>query len=90
MAAGVTLTSAFRAEIASRAVSHWECAASYIGDVKVQVADSKNAFIDSGLREIYAMQHLDNETIEHDPRGLVIAVFLSVACWAVLGFFLLS
>lgn len=39
---------------------------------------------------IYAAQRREDGDAEHDPRGLVIAIMLCVACWAGLGFFLLS
>ncbi|MCJ2182587.1 hypothetical protein MTR62_07765 [Novosphingobium sp. 1949] len=55
----------------------------------MQVADTKGMMIETGLHEVYAMQRLENSTTEHDARGLIAAVGLSVACWVVLGYFLL-
>lgn len=56
----------------------------------MQVADRNGSMFDSGLQEVYAMQRLENASAEHDARGLIAAVVLSVASWAVLGYFLLG
>ncbi|MBT0669138.1 hypothetical protein HT136_12275 [Novosphingobium profundi] len=56
----------------------------------MQVAENKGTIFEAGLREVYATQRLEDDASEHDPRGLVAAVLLSVACWAVLGYFLLT
>ncbi|MCT2399963.1 hypothetical protein [Novosphingobium mangrovi (ex Huang et al. 2023)] len=39
---------------------------------------------------VYASQRSREGEIEHDARGLVVAILLCVACWAALGYFLLS
>ncbi|PNU05755.1 hypothetical protein [Novosphingobium guangzhouense] len=38
---------------------------------------------------VYAAQRKDRGE-EHDGRGLTIAILLCMACWAALGYFLLS
>lgn len=38
---------------------------------------------------VYAAQRMDRGE-EHDGRGLTIAILLCMACWAALGYFLLS
>jgi len=38
---------------------------------------------------VYAAQRM-NGGEEHDGRGLTIAILLCMACWAALGYFLLS
>lgn len=39
---------------------------------------------------VYIAQRSSEGDLEHDSRGLVVAVLLCMACWAALGFFLLS
>lgn len=39
---------------------------------------------------VYASQRAREGGAEHDARGLIVAVLLCVACWAALGYFLLS
>ncbi|MFC0204806.1 hypothetical protein [Novosphingobium soli] len=38
---------------------------------------------------VYAAQRMGSGE-EHDGRGLIIAILLCMACWACLGFFLLT
>lgn len=44
--------------------------------------------LSSGM--VYIAQRSSDGDLEHDSRGLVVAVLLCMACWAALGFFLLS
>lgn len=39
---------------------------------------------------VYMSQKLAEEDVEHDAKGLVTAILLSFASWAVLGYFLLT
>lgn len=39
---------------------------------------------------VYASQRSLDTNSEHDGRGLLLAIVLCMACWAVLGFFLLT
>jgi hypothetical protein len=39
---------------------------------------------------VYAAQRSNDGVLEHDSRGLVVAILLCMACWGALGFFLLS
>lgn len=55
----------------------------------MQVANKNRIMFDSGSRQVYAMQRLENRAGEHDPRGLIAGFVLSLACWAALGFYLL-
>ena len=38
----------------------------------------------------YVAQRTREGKIEHDARGLVVAVLMSLVCWGALGFYLLS
>lgn len=38
----------------------------------------------------YASQRSPERAMEHDARGLIVAILLCMGCWAALGFFLLS
>ncbi|KHK91140.1 hypothetical protein [Novosphingobium malaysiense] len=38
----------------------------------------------------YNARDANDLDLEHDARGLIVAVLLCMACWAALGFFLLS
>lgn len=39
---------------------------------------------------VYAAQRMGDSTEEHDGRGLIVAIMLCMACWAALGYFLLT
>lgn len=39
---------------------------------------------------VYAAQRMGRGEEEHDGRGLIIAILLCMACWAALGYFLLT
>ncbi len=52
-----------------------------------QVTDFR-AGVPLGLN--YAADRVRNGEMDHDARGLVIAILLCVSCWAALGFFLLG
>lgn len=39
---------------------------------------------------VYAAQRMGESSEEHDGRGLIVAILLCMACWAVLGYFLLT
>ncbi|MEJ2409447.1 MAG: hypothetical protein P8Y58_15835 [Novosphingobium sp.] len=41
-------------------------------------------------RMVYASQRSQDQELEHDARGLIVAILLCMACWAALGYFLLS
>lgn len=44
----------------------------------------------SAARTVHVSQGPGEGEMQHDPRGLVVAVLMSLVCWAALGFFLLS
>jgi len=72
----------------------------------MKVADESIACLDRGAERIaefrrapamtpamtmvYASQRSADDELEHDGRGLLIAILLCMACWAGLGFFLLT
>lgn len=60
----------------------------------MSVAKERYSPLSSTLEElngnpVYMSQKLAAGKGEHDARGLVIAILLSVASWAILGYFLL-
>jgi hypothetical protein len=44
----------------------------------------------AAMSVVYASQRESSGEIEHDGRGLLVAIVLCMACWAALGFFLLT
>lgn len=56
----------------------------------MKVANRKFDMSDATMDRVYAAQRLEDAGTEHDARGLLVAIALSAACWAVLGYFVLQ
>ncbi|GGN47800.1 hypothetical protein GCM10011349_16600 [Novosphingobium indicum] len=57
-------------------------------DQRFEVGRDTDCAKTSGL--FYAAKDAHDLELEHDARGLIMAIVLCMACWAALGFFLLS
>lgn len=55
----------------------------------MKVANRKSMMRSVSVDTVYAAQRLEDGVTEHDARGLMIAIALSAACWALLGYFIL-
>lgn len=51
------------------------------------IASERHGSVSAG--QVYASQRLTEGRKDHDPRGLVVAILMCMACWIALGYFLL-
>lgn len=57
----------------------------------MKVADENVGQFEHGLEPGGNRPHrLGDRQLEHDARGLVVAILLCMVCWAALGYFLLT
>ncbi len=56
----------------------------------MKVAEKNVIAMNARMERVYMSQRLEDGAAEHDARGLVLAIGLCMACWAVLGYFLLT